>query len=74
MKKWNAPEVVELDITCTAGGKGNGNTPDASDVNYKAKNQQCECNHNTNFAFQSWCNGDHSNGSSGTPDGNELSA
>lgn len=53
MKKWNMPEVEELSFALTAGC--NGNTPKASDKNYKKKTQQCECGHNTNFQFDPTC-------------------
>ncbi len=53
MKKWNAPEMVELAIECTY-GNGNGNTP-TTGAKYKTKTNQCECGHNTNFAFDAAC-------------------
>ncbi len=48
MKTWNSPVVDELTVAST---EESGNTPTASDKNYKAKTNQCECTHNTNFAF-----------------------
>lgn len=53
MKKWNMAELEELSLTLTA--DCNGNTPQASDKNYKQKTQHCECGHNTNFAFEVGC-------------------
>lgn len=53
MKNWNTPEVEELAFELTAGC--NGNTPQASDNQYKKKTQHCECGHNTNFAVDSNC-------------------
>lgn len=52
MKTWNTPVVEELAFEMTA---CNGNTPDASDKNYKKKTQHCECGHNTNFKFDPSC-------------------
>lgn len=53
MNKWTNPEVEELSLSLTAGC--NGNTPHASDNQYKQKTNQCECGHNTNFAFEVGC-------------------
>lgn len=55
MKKWNTPEMVELAIEYTENNGCNGETPDASHVNYKKKTNQCECGHNTNFMFNRDC-------------------
>ncbi len=53
MKNWNTPDVEELAFELTAGC--NGNTPSASDNQYKKKTNQCECGHNTNFALDPAC-------------------
>ena len=53
MKKWNDAEVVELSLSSTA--KCNGNTPEASDNQYKKKTNHCECGHNTNFFLDPSC-------------------
>lgn len=55
MKKWNAPEMVELAIENTA-NRCNGETPTTGATHkYKTKTNQCECGHNTNFAFDVAC-------------------
>lgn len=62
MKKWNAPEMVELAIECTFDccdeehSSCNGNTPTTGATDkYKTKTNHCECGHNTNFAFCDVC-------------------
>ena len=50
MKNWNTPEMLELAIECTS-----RTTAQTNNKHYKTKTQQCECGHNTNFAFDMDC-------------------
>lgn len=56
MKKWNAPEMMELAIECTyESNNGNIGYTGEDNPNYKTKTKHCECGHSTNFVFCDVC-------------------